>query len=73
MIPKAQKIEEVDYWGAFKLAVNQLKIAPSEFWQMSVSELLVLLPESEAQSIDITALVNANRKRNGATKRFLAG
>ena len=62
-----------DYWGFFKSAVNDLKIPPSEAWGLSYPELHILMEiDSNTVDNDISMMINAERKANGAKdKRYL--
>lgn len=62
----------VDYWGYFKYCVKELKISPSESWRLDLVE-ISHLSDNKQNNIDLTVMLNFERKINGATKEWLNG
>lgn len=60
----------VDYWGYFKYCVKDLGISPSEAWKMDLME-ISHLSDSKQSDIDLTVMLNFERKLNGATSEWL--
>jgi len=62
----------VKHWDYFKYCVKELKIAPSEAWQLDLVEINYLSEQSDSE-IDLTVMLNYERKLNGATQKWLDG
>jgi hypothetical protein len=46
-------------------------INPSEFWQMSMIEILKLLEDETNKDVDVSLMLNFEREMNGASKEWL--
>lgn len=56
---------EFDYFAWWKACVTQLKISPSEAWDLDYCELATLLDVEQNTSQDASLMVNAQRELNG--------
>ncbi len=63
------KNEQIDWGGMFKIAILRFGIAPSEFWQMTLTEFLFLLEEDvkEENFADVRKFLN---EKNGVKNEF---
>ena len=52
------------------MCVNQLKISPSEAWQLDFVEVKKLL-DQEDKTMDLSIMLNYERSKNGASKQWL--
>ena len=53
------------------MCVNQLKIAPSEAWDLDYIEINYLLDKENKADIDTSIMLNYERIENGASKEWL--
>jgi len=60
----------IDYWSYFTHIVKDLNISPSEAWQLDLVE-ISYLSEMSKENIDLTVMLNAERKINGASQSWL--
>ena len=61
---------EFDYWGWWKVCVNQLSISPTEAWKLDFVEVKKLLGQ-EDKTMDLSVMLNYERAANGASKEWL--
>ncbi len=59
-----------DYMAWWKYLIKDHGVSPSEAWNMSYNDALYLA-EIKSKS-DVSMMVNAFRKQNGASEEFLA-
>ena len=62
---------EFDYWGWFKACVTELKIPPSEAWNLDFIEIYHLFELNKKSDIDISLMLNFERLANGASSEWL--
>ena len=55
----------------FKYCVKELKLSPIEFWQMDLAEIAQLLHDDKNNEIDTSIMLNYERVKNGAAKKWL--
>jgi len=60
-----------DHFGYWKFCVKELKIQPSEAWQLDFVEIQCLAELKGGGEQDLSLMLNYERKRNGATNEFL--
>jgi len=53
------------------LCVKELKIAPSESWQLDFIEIKYLLDIKPNSDIDLSLMLNFEREQNGASRKWL--
>ena len=71
MINHKVKPSTFDYWLYFDLCVNHLKIQPSEAWKMDYVEVANLVTRDVPQEIDLSFMLNFQRKENGGDLSLL--
>ena len=55
----------------FKALTTKAGIAPSEAWRLDYAEIQAILDLKSPTTTDISMLINAERKLNGATGEYL--
>jgi hypothetical protein len=71
VFPEKTKPFNIDYWSFFRYCVKDLNVAPSEAWNLDLVE-INHLAEQKKSNIDISLMLNFERKQNGATSEWLA-
>ena len=56
----------------FKFLVKEENIAPSEVWKLDMPTIKVLLSEHIKEPMDLSIMLNAERRANGASSEFLS-
>ncbi len=60
-----------DFWGLYKICVKDMGINPSEVWNLDLIEITYLLDSGNKQEMDTSIMLNFERARNGASKKWL--
>ena len=69
-IAKDYDVIKFDYWSWWRLCVKEFNISPSEAWSLDMVEIKNLINESN-NPIDTSVMLNYERVKNGASKRWL--